>query len=240
VNAPAWLPDILAAVMIAIAAFHLWRLSVTRTFAARSDYELDVLLILLALATAGMLEHWIHLLTPGAWATILAVAGAWFVLRAVTRSRAAGVDGAAGTNAAAGANAGAGVDRAAGPSVRSSVAAAVGCAVAVYMLLAGVAPSTLSGSTAGQYTMAGMPGMTVDSTITWPTLGIAFSVLLAVYAVAALDQISRPDSASSGLVTDSGPVRQRGAAAVLAPRTAALCRIALAVTMAYAILAKLV
>ena len=229
-NAPAWLPDILAAAMIAIAAFHLWRLSVTRTFAARSDYELDVLLILLALATAGMLEHWIHLLTPGAWATILAVAGAWFVLRAVTRSRAAGTDGAA------------------GPSVRNSVAAAAGCAVAVYMLLAGVAPSTLSGSTAGQYTMAGMPGMTVDSTITWPTLGIAFSVLLAVYAVAALDQISRPDSAASDLVSDSAlvadsvsdSVRQRGAAAVLAPRTAALCRIALAVTMAYAILAKLV
>lgn len=217
-NAPAWLPDILAAIMIAIAAFHLWRLSVARTFAARTDYELDVLLILLALANAGMLEHWIHLLTPGAWATILAVAGAWFVVRAVMRSRAAG------------AGAGAGAQAEAGPSVRSSVrssaAAAAGCAVAVYMLLAGVAPSTLSGSTAGQYTMAGMPGMTVDSTVAWPTLGIAFSVLLAVYAVAGLDQISRTDSVGSG--------------AVLAPRTAALCRIALAVTMAYAILAKLV
>lgn len=220
-NAPAWLPDILAAIMIAIAAFHLWRLSVARTFAARPDYEFDVLLILLALSTAGMLEHWIRLLTPGAWATILAVAGAWFVLRAVTRTRAAG------------AGAGAGVT--AGPSVRSSAAAAAGCAVAVYMLLAGVAPSTLSASTAGQYTMAGMPGMTVDTTVAWPTLGIAFAVLLAVYAVAALDQISRTDSPES-----VGSLGSATPAAVLAPRAAALCRIALAVTMAYAILAKLV
>ena len=57
-------------------------------------------------------------------------------------------------------------------AIRTRYALATGCAIAVDMLLAGVAPSTINGSTAGYYPMAGMTDMYKDATITYPVLGI--------------------------------------------------------------------
>jgi hypothetical protein len=188
-NAPAWLPPILAALMLAVAAFTIWRTAMSRVLATAGDAETTsdpttdlstaIVVALLALATAGMLVHWMTLLRPGIWAVLLAVAGAWLVSR------------------------------------RAYVTAA-GCAIGVYMLLAGVAPSTISGSTAGYYTMAGMPDMYKDTTITYPALGVALSVVLVGYAVVAVDRLS----------VKLNPVL--------------VCEVVIAVTMAYAILAKLV
>jgi hypothetical protein len=103
------------------------------------------------------------------------------------------------------------------------------CAVVVYMFLAGVAPTTIHGSTAGQYTMAGMDGMILDQTITYPSIGLIFVVGLCFYAVSVLNKIEP-------LSVDTG----RGNPLLLAPRSADVCRIVIVLVLAYAILTKLV
>ena len=220
-NAPSWLPPILAAVMLVIAGYNIWRLAVSRIYGTRTDYQLDIAQLLLSVATAGMLVKWMNLATPGFWALILAIAGLWLLLRATPQLQA--------TSSQLG-----GTTRLS----RASWVTAGGCAVAVYMLLAGVAPSTIQGSTAGEYTMAGMTDMYKDSTITYPTLGILLAVVLVVFAVAALDHVSRHDGPSGSSAQSAGSGDAIGW--LLAPRTSVLCGVALAVTMAYAILAKLV
>ena len=202
-NAPAWLPVILAAAMLAVAAYSLWRIAMARVLGSTADLARDAVVLLLALATAGMLVRWMHLLNPGVWAVLLGIAALWF-------------------------------------AIRSALALAIGCAIAVYMLLAGVAPSTINGSTAGYYTMAGMSDMYKDTTITFPALGIVLSVVLLGYAVVALDRLSpsQPESQSQDSVerTSGGAT----AARIVTPRVLVLCEVAIVLTMAYAILAKLV
>lgn len=215
-NAPAWLPVILAVVMLAIAAYSLWRIAVARVLGLTVDIAHDVVLFLLAAAVSGMLVRWMNVLRPGVWAVVIGAAGLGIAIRALLRSRRPAAQ-----------------DSGAGP-VRVALAAAGACGVGVYMLLAGVAPSAINGSTAGSYTMAGMPGMDKDTTITFPALGIALSVVLVGYAVVALDRIgASPAPAPRAQV-------EAPAAQGFAPVSVALCEIAIVVTMAYAILAKLV
>jgi Domain of unknown function (DUF5134) len=214
-NAPAWLPVILALLMIAIAGYSLWRMAMSRFLDMRSDLGHDAVVFLLAAATAGMLVRWMHVFRPGVWALLLAAAGVWFVARAVALGRGPG-------------------EGRAGGSTRPALAAAAGCAIGVYMLLAGVAPSTINGSTAGYYTMAGMSDMYKDTTITFPALGVILAVLLLGYAVATLDRIS-PSQDRAEIASVEASV-----AGVLAPRTLALCEVVIVLTMAYAIFAKLV
>lgn len=208
-NAPAWLPPILAVAMLFVTAYCLWRIAVARLLGTSTDYANDAAVALLALATAGMLVHWMHVLTPGTWAALLAVAAATTLAVNALRTR----------------------TRPAGHVLTT----AAGCAIGVYMLLAGVAPSTISGSTAGYYTMAGMTDMYKDTTIAFPAVGIIFAVVLAGYAVIGLDGTSRPAGTAGRPVTDSSAARP-----ALAPRSVVVCQVALAVVMAYAILAKLV
>lgn len=214
-NAPAWLPVILAALMLVIAAYSLWRIAMSRVLGVPADLAHDAVVFLLALATAGMLVRWMHVLRPGIWAVLLGAAGAGYALRAASPGRRRG-------------------DARVGGSMRLALATTAGCTIGVYMLLAGVAPSTINGSTAGAYTMAGMPGMTLDTTITFPALGIVLAAVLLGYGVAALDRLSLSPDPVQGASGDASPAR------VFGPRTLALCEVVIVVTMAYAILAKLV
>ncbi|HEY3869720.1 MAG TPA: DUF5134 domain-containing protein [Actinocrinis sp.] len=210
-NAPPWLPDILAVVMLAVAAFSLWRAAVARSWGRAGDYDADALHALIALALAGMLVRWLETLPRGVWTALFAAAALWFAGRLAWSVRR-------------------GLGRA--QRGRYAAGAAAGAAM-VYMLLAGVAPSTLDGSTAGQYTMAGMDGMVKDTTLDYPSLGLLLAAAMAVYAVAVLNRVGLApagDGAAAG-----GP-----GLPLLAPRAADCCRVVLAVTMAYAILTKIV
>jgi hypothetical protein len=215
-NEPAWLPAILAVAMLAVTGYCLWRIAMARPLGVTTDATHDAVLALLGLATAGMLVHWMHLLSPGTWAAVLGAAGIMALTHAAPQIRRGERVEAADRARPAARN-----------STRHALIGASGCAIAVYMLLAGVAPSTINGSTAGQYTMAGMPGMIKDTTITFPAIGLILVVVLAGYVVVDLDR-------------STGPADPEAAARTLAPRSVAVCRVALAVTMAFAILAKLV
>lgn len=225
-NAPSFLPAILSTLMILLAGYGAWRLAIARAWGRTTDVETDALHLAVGVAAAGLLASWAHTLPTGVWAALFAAAGLYFAARAaMVRSDR---------------------DLRSGPLGRAVV-----CAVLVYCFLAGVGPSTLNGSTAGQYTMAGMPGMIVDKTISFPALGLLTVAGLAFYAVAELSRLSpetEPGSTSGSatagaMETGGAPARLRVAASAgdfLAPRSVQVCRVALLVVLAYAILSKVV
>lgn len=214
-NAPAWLPPLPAALMLAVAGFLLWRLIVAAAFDYATDPVADLFHIAAAVAVAGMLVTWMRTLPPGAWALLFAGAAAWFAVCA-SRARRLGDIGAA---------------------QRAATNLLVALAL-VYMPLAGVAPSTIRGSTAGMYSMAAMPGMSRDPTIHLPVLGLLIAVAALGYIVLQLDRLSTPAPSAAEFAGDEA--ERRTPHAVMTPRLFACCRILLLATMAYGTLAKLV
>jgi hypothetical protein len=202
VNAPAFLPATLSILMILVAAYALWRSCAAPTLALRTDIEIDVLLVCAAIAGAGLLSNWAHTLPRAAWTALFALGAVYFAVRTGFARADALVRG-------------------------RSAAHALGCLVLLYMYAAGVAPSTLHGTTAGQYTMAGMPGMYVDTTVSYPALGLVCVVALVLYATASVARL--------------GPLAQPAPSArMFAPRSVQACRALLALCLAYGILSKLV
>ncbi|MGH3415759.1 MAG: DUF5134 domain-containing protein [Actinocrinis sp.] len=216
-NAPAWLPAVLAALVMAAAAFFLWRLAMAAAFERLAGADADAFYAAVAVALAGMLVRWARLLPPGAWAVLFALAALWFAARGA-RAHRGGEHGAR--------------DRSA---FRAFIAL-----VLVYMPLAGVAPSTLSGSTAGLFTMAGMPGMIVDTTERYPTLGLLLVAVVVGAAVVLIDRASAGARPAPDQDTAVDATEQLAAAPTPTPRLAAACRALLLFAIAYAILSKLV
>lgn len=232
-NAPPFLTVVLAVLMLLVAVYAAWRLVFARMLERSVDVETEILHLAVGLAAAGMLAHWARTLPHVAWTVLFGCGAAYFALRTAR----AWPDSAARRT----------------PAVHAGL-----CAVVLYMLTAGVGPTAIHGSTAGMYTMAGMPGMSMDPTITFPSIGLVCVTALAFYAVAVLSRISPPetdsvdgDAAAASVAPAAkkparmtavgrAPVAADGVGALLAPRSLALCRIALALVLAYAILTKLV
>lgn len=211
-NAPAWLSNLFSILMIALACYALWRLLIARAWGRAVDYETDGLHLLAGLAAGGLITSWARTLPRPAWAVVFVVVGIYFAVRAAQMWDEAGR--------------------------RRRLLGGFGCcAVLVYAFTAGVAPSTLNGSTAGQHTMAGMPGMILDQTERFPALGLVFVVALAFAAVVVVNRAgSMPTAEQAAQV--GGP--KDGALGVLTPRVAEVCRVLLLLTLAYVILSKLV
>jgi hypothetical protein len=228
VNAPNWLTAFVSTLMIFVAGYSVWRLAISRAWGRATDYESDVLHLAVGIAAAGLIAKWAHTLPRSVWTVLFVAGGVYFAVRTY-RSWS---------------------DRAVRGRLLADTAC---CAVVVYMFAAGVAPSTLNGSTAGQYTMAGMPDMILDSTITYPAIGLIFAVGLCFYAVSVLNrmapmtaqdgaaQAAGACSASSvGKVSGGGSEDGSGSGLMLAPRSVDVCRILIVLVLAYAILTKLV
>ena len=202
-NAPAWLTALVSTLMILVATYSAWRLAISRVWGRATDYESDILHFAIGIAAAGLVADWARTLPRSVW-TCLFIAGAMYFAARTYRSWS---------------------DR---PARGKLLAQTACCAIVVYMFLAGVAPTTIHGSTAGEYTMAGMPGMILDQTITYPSIGLVFVVGLCFYAVAVLNQIK--------------PLRDDhvDGSQALAPRSVDVCRIVIVLVLVYAILTKLV
>ncbi len=216
-NAPNWLTAFVSTLMIFIAAYSVWRLAISRAWGRATDYESDVLHLAVGIAAAGLIAKWAHTLPRSVWTVLFVAGGIYFAVRTY---RSWG-------------------DR----LVRGRLLADTACcAIIVYMFAAGVAPTDLTGSTAGQYTMAGMPGMIEDSTITYPTIGLTFVVGLCFYAVTVLNRIQpmTAEERSPQVVSDGLVEGGRGGGLMLAPRSVDVCRILIVLVLAYAILTKIV
>ncbi|MBR7830304.1 DUF5134 domain-containing protein [Actinospica sp. MGRD01-02] len=201
-NAPAFLPAIISVLLIFVAGYAGWRLLAAPTLDLRTDFETDTLLLAAGVAGAGLISNWAHTLPRAAWSVIFTVAAGYFAVRAV-------------------------IARAQVPRRNRLLAHACGSLVLVYMFLAGVAPSTLHGSTAGEYTMAPMPGMYVDTTITYPAIGLVCVAALAFYTASVLSRLS------------GAPVEGTERRA-FAPRSVEACRVVVILALAYGILSKIV
>jgi len=260
---PAWILDIFAAVMLAVAAVSAARLAAARPWrhvGALADTDLAHLLM--AIAMAGMLAGSLRTLPNAAWAVIFGVLTAWFAYRVARDALVSGVRAL---------------------TARHCAPHLVHAAAMLYMFLAVAAPAARG---SGLRTMA---GSAMDA-LGVPVLAFAFALLLIGYSVWDLDQLSGPGvsghyrlatatrevpvtaaAALAGVpaLPGTGSLAAAGAAAaeggrvativqaqlagpdtltspaaapsaydgvVLAPWVAAVCRIAMGVTMAFMLL----
>ena len=164
-SVPAWLLDIFAAVMLAVAAVSAARLAIAWR-AARSDpdADIDVSHLLMGLAMAGTLAASLSTLPSGAWEVIFGALTAWFAYRVAREYRGRGLRALVSEHHA--------------PHLLHSAAM-------LYMFLAlrTVAPGH---STA----MAGMSAG--GQSLRLPTLALLFAFLLCAYVVADLDRVPAP------------------------------------------------
>ncbi|MBR7834473.1 hypothetical protein KDL01_14455 [Actinospica durhamensis] len=211
-NAPNWLSTLLSIAMIAVACYALARMLIAQGWRRGVDYETDALLLLAGLATAGLISNWARTLPRPGWTVVFVAGGVYLAVRAArvwTDTRA-----------------------------RRPLLGGLGCcAVLVYAFTADVAPSAIHGSTAGAYTMAGMPGMIVDQTERFPALGLALVVALAFASVVAVNRAGSMPQIEQGPAI-GGP--RDGAPVPLSPRSVLLCHVALLLVLAFAILGKIV
>jgi hypothetical protein len=164
---PAWILDVLAAVMLVVAAVSAARLVAARPWRPGSVViDTDVAHLLMAIAMAGMLTSSLRTLPDTAWAVVFGLMTAWFTVRVALDARSNGVRALAGGHCA--------------PHLVHSGAM-------LYMFLALTTPAAAAG-------MSGMAGMPVGPgpmmTLSYPTLAFVFALILGGYSVWDLDRLS--------------------------------------------------
>jgi hypothetical protein len=167
---PAWLLDIVAGVMLAVAALCAARLVAARPWARGGVViDTDVAHLLMSIAMAGMLAPRLRTLPDTAWEIIFGLLAAWFAVRVTRDARRSGVRVLAGGHCA--------------PHLVHS-------ASMLYMALAMTAP--IPAGTAPAAAGAGGMGMSGTSAMTlrYPTLALLFAFILVGYSIWDLDQLS--------------------------------------------------
>jgi Domain of unknown function (DUF5134) len=169
---PSWILDILAAVMLLVAAVSASRLMATRAWAGSArDADIDVAHLLMGIAMAGMLVASLTTLPNGVWDAIFAVMTAWFGWQVYRESRRQGAQVLA--------------DGHRMPHLVHSAAM-------LYMFVALNAP-TAAGSGGGMSGM-GASGASMQ-TLSVPVVAFIFALWLSVYVVLDLDRLSGPGHA---------------------------------------------
>jgi Domain of unknown function (DUF5134) len=165
---PSWILDILAGVMLLVAAISAGRLVAARAWAGSAGQaDIDVAHLLMGIAMAGMLVAGLTTLPNGVWDAIFAMLTAWFGWRVYRESRAEGVRVLA--------------DGHRMPHLVHSAAM-------LYMFAALNAPAASSG---GGMSGMGSSGMAM-STLSVPVVAFIFALWLSVYVVLDLDCLSGP------------------------------------------------
>jgi hypothetical protein len=161
---PAWLTDILAALMLVVAAVSAARLAAARPWQPGAVIpDTDFAHLLMGIAMAGMLASSLTTLPNAAWEVIFALLTVWFGYRVARDARASGVRALAGGHCA--------------PHLVHSAAM-------LYMFLA---VTTTSGGS-GMSGMGGSAGSAMQ-TLAYPTLAFIFALILIGYAAWDLDRL---------------------------------------------------
>jgi hypothetical protein len=227
VAGPAWLTAIFAAVMVTVAAYCSGRLiavSRHRRYRRTTELDTDATHIVMGVAMAGMLVERLRILPAGAWEAVFAAGAAWFAWRLLQVRRHA-------------------------PSsawrCRHPMPHAIECAAMLYMFL--VLPASLA-ARSNQGAMGGMSASSAGSRFS--LLALVLALFMFGYVVWLGDRLSarapalafNPAPHSPERVSPStgpAPAEQTQPAAMqpvhplLAPRCAALCQIAMGLTMGY-------
>jgi hypothetical protein len=164
------------------------------------EIDTDLLLIAGGTANAGLVSAWAHTFPRALWTVVFAVAACYFVVRAVLlRSTPAARDRA--------------------------IAHTAGCVVLLYVPRR-CRPPDLARIDRRTVHVPGMPGMYVDTTITYPAVGLVCVAAIAFYCVHVVARIGAPAADETPRSFASGSVEAS--------------RVAVALVLAYAILSKLV
>jgi hypothetical protein len=191
---PGWILDLLAAVMLAVAAVSAARLIAAQPWRpGGAVYDTDVAHLLMSIAMAGMFTSGLTTLPGTVWEVIFGLMTTWFLVRVVLDGQVSGIRALAGGHCA--------------PHLVHSAAM-------LYMFLAVSAPAAASGGMSG---MAGMSPGSGSITLRHPTLAFIFALILAAYTIWDLDQLSgRRYSRTTAQVSLAGA----GAPAVPGPAVA--------------------
>jgi len=161
---PAWILDILAALMLVVAAVSAARLGLARPWRQGAVVtDTDVSHLFMGIAMAGMLASSLTTLPNAGWEVIFALFTVWFGSRVVRDARSNGARALAGGHCA--------------PHLVHSAAM-------LYMFVALAAPAS------GGSGMGGMGGGTAMQTLKYPTLAFVFALILIGYTIWDLDQLS--------------------------------------------------
>jgi hypothetical protein len=194
---PAWVLDILAALMLAVAAVSAARLGLARPWRKGAVVtDTDVSHLLMGIAMAGMLASSLATLPNAAWEVIFALLTAWFGYRVLRDARSNGARALAGGHCA--------------PHLVHSAAM-------LYMFLALAAPAP------GGAGMGGMGGGPAMQALKYPTLAFVFALILIGYTIWDLDQLSgnRYSRAGASLSLAGVPAASVPVLAGTEPRTLA-------------------
>jgi len=165
---PSWILDILAAVMLLVAATSAGRLVIGRKWRGGvMDADIDGAHLLMGIAMAGMLVASLTTLPNDVWDVVFALMTAWFGWAVYRESRGRGFRVAAESHHA--------------PHL-------VHAGAMLYMFVAVAAP--VAGHESGMAGMAGGPGGM--STLNAPILAFLFALLLVGYSVVDLDRLPSP------------------------------------------------
>jgi hypothetical protein len=177
---PAWLPQVLAAVMLLIAVGGIASLAIWVLRRRGGEPEADTLHAVMGVAMAGMLEPRFRAIPGTAWLAVFAGAAAWFSVRALRdRGRNRGVDGPPRNK---------GGWRCAHPAPHC-----VECAAMIYMLL--------PARSAGYGSRMAMGGMATGPTTANPALALVLALFMLGFIIWTADRFTsqrRTPSAAAG------------------------------------------
>ena len=221
-GAPIWLTASFAALMLTVATYCAGRLAVARRWQRPTELDTDAGHVLMGLAMAGLLVSRLRLLPAAAWEAVFAAGAVWFAWQLLrSRRRTA-----------------AGSWRCLHPAPHL-----VECAAMLYMFFAAT-PLTAR---------AAVTGMTALTPSRFSVLALLMALFMVGYVVRVADRIPLRTPALAMVPADPAPMAAFTppdlsappdtlapvgnvpaiARPYLAPRCAALCKIAMGLTMAY-------
>ena len=211
--APTWLTAVFAALMLTVAAYCTGRLAAARRWRRPTEVDTDAGHVLMGLAMAGMLVARLRILPATAWEAIFAAGAVWFAWRLLQSRRSSATSW-----------------RCLHPAPHL-----IECAAMLYMF--GVLPAPLPGRGAA-VGMAGMTPPAAESRFSF--LALIMALFMVGYVVRVADGLTLHAPALA--VSSAGqrtPASHGGYHPDLAPRCAALCKIAMGITMGYMLILML-
>jgi asparagine N-glycosylation enzyme membrane subunit Stt3 len=220
---PVWILDVLAALMLAVAAVSAARVAaVSAVRGWRHEAviaDTDVAHLLMAVAMAGMLAPGLGIRPGVGWEIVFALLAVWFAVRVLAD---AGRDGLRAL------------------AVGHRAPHLVHSGSMLYMFLAASRPAARA---------SGLPGGPGGGTmaLSHPTLAYVFALVLVGYAIWDLDQLSgrrraigtRVSLAGAGGIGAAGMSGPAGGGFLRSPAVTVSCRIAMGITMAFMLLIAL-
>src|SRR5579863_191370 len=199
---PAWILDMLAALMLIVTVVSAARLGLARAWRKGAIVtDTDVSHLFMGIAMAGMLVPGLTTLPNAAWEVIFALLAVWFGYRVVSDARSNGARALAGGHCA--------------PHLVHSAAM-------LYMFLALAAPAAGGPGGPGGAGGSGMGSASAAQALKYPTLAFVFALILIGYAAWDLDQLSGKRYSRAGASVSLAGVTAASVPALAGPKPGAL------------------